>query len=220
MSLLVSLLLNSCSDDENDTPATVFFGYDYLPLQIGQESTYSIDSVLYDEFTGRVDTARLQLKEMVKSSFKDAENREAFLVDIYRRENDTLPWNFVKVVAKTRTSVRYELLEDNLITVPLIFPVGENKSWDANRLNVEDEQTYNYESVHASFELNGERYDSTITIEQIDNENLIEKMFAEEKYALHFGLIYRKDINIETELNGNIRNGYEATVRLIEFKPE
>ncbi|MBL4707382.1 MAG: hypothetical protein JKY48_02955 [Flavobacteriales bacterium] len=214
--LLFTLLTLACKDDDTTLPEE-FVGLQYLPLKVGQESIYKIDSIIYNEFTGGVDTIRLQLRELVYESILDAEQRKAFEIGIYQRANDTLEWRLIRVIRKTRTASKYELLDNNQRTVPLIFPVSMDKKWDVNSLNATAEVEYLYKSVNESLLLNGVNYDSTLSVIQLDEENLIERQFAEEKYALGFGLIYRRDLNIETDFDNNILSGYDATVELISF---
>ncbi len=214
--LFVSLLAVGCKDDDT-APIAELVGEEYLPLSSGQESIYQIDSIKYNEFTGRVDTIRLQLRELVKDAILDAEQRRAFEVEIYQRANDTLDWRLIRVVRKTKLESRYELLDNNQKMVPLIFPAQKEKAWDVNSLNATAALEYVYTSVNEEYFLNGIRYDSTLTVAQIDEENLIERTFASEKYAMGFGMIYRKHIDIRTDFDNNILSGYEATVELIRF---
>lgn len=217
--LFLALLTVACREDDT-APVQEFTGLQYLPLTVGQESIYQVDSVLYNEFTGRVDTIRLQLREKVAYSIIDAEQRTAFTIGIYQRANDTLAWRLIREIRKTRTEKRYELLDNNQTTVPLIFPISLGKEWDVNSLNTSNAVEYSYQSVNESLQINEVKYDSTLTVLQLDEENLIERRFAEEKYAIGFGLILRKDINVRTDFNNKIISGYDATVKLIDFSKE
>jgi hypothetical protein len=55
-------------------------------------------------------------------------------------------------------------------------------------------------------------------VKQADEENLIEKRFAEEKYAPNLGLIFRRDLNIRTSFNGEILSGYDCRWLLMDSK--
>ena len=106
-----------------------------------------------------------------------------------------------------------------MVKISLVFPIGLNRRWNANALNIEEEQSYRYTKTHESLTLGALGFDSTITVSQRNEENLIERISTEEKYATQVGLIYRKDIDLRTLLNGEISSGYEATITLIESKP-
>lgn len=215
--LTVLLLFAACSDDD-DTLEAQFVGHQYLPLTVGAEHVYQVDSIRYDEFTKRSDTLRFQQRELIKSSFIDGENREAYLIQVFQREDESTAWNLVKTISKTRTTIRYERFEDNIKIIPLVFPISEGKDWNANGLSILNEANFRYKSVNLPLSIDGNTYDSTLTVIQEDEENLIERKFAEEKYAVNVGLIHRKDIDIVTDLEGKILRGYDATIRLISYK--
>ena len=60
--ILISILFYACKKDE-DVNETLFFGYQYIPIHEGDERIYQVDSIIYDDFTGLVDTIRFQLLE-------------------------------------------------------------------------------------------------------------------------------------------------------------
>jgi fibronectin type 3 domain-containing protein len=116
------------------------------------------------------------------------------------------------------TDYRYEVLDNNLITVPLVFPVTSGKRWNTNVLNTNAVKDYEYTTVNESF-FNGDlQYDSTVSILQFEEENLIEQIFERETHAKGVGLIFREHKDLETEFNGDIRSGFESEMRLISFK--
>ena len=61
----MSILFYACKKDE-DVNETLFFGYQYIPIHEGDERFYQVDSIIYDDFTGLVDTVRFQLLEQVE----------------------------------------------------------------------------------------------------------------------------------------------------------
>ena len=127
IALLFTLFFVACKSDD-DGSIFEFIGYQYLPLSIGQESIYQVDSIKYDDFTGTVDTIRFQRRELVVDTFIDGEQRIAYQVDVFHRNNDTSDWRRIKSTTKTRTPIRYEQFEDNLTTISLVFPISENKN--------------------------------------------------------------------------------------------
>lgn len=214
--LLFSLLIISCEDD--DATSTVDFAYDYQPLSIGQESIFQVDSILYDDFSNTIDTLSFQRREFIASSFTNAEGVEVFRVEVSLRLADTLNWSIQKVITKQRDKFRYELFDDNIRTIPLVFPPVEDQSWDANLLNTKDEEDYQYVNVNVPFVLaDSVPYESTLAVLQRSEENLIEVIATAERYARGVGLIYRRDVDLETELNGDIKSGYDVSLTLIAF---
>ena len=117
-----------------------------------------------------------------------------------------------------KDKIRIEKQEDNVKTIPMVFPITKNKEWDGNLLNTDPSKEYSYNQIHQFFSLDSLTFDSTTTINQQDEENFIERFFTEEKYASGFGLVHRSDISLRTTFDGKIESGYEAKLQLIDFK--
>ncbi len=215
---LFLLCCTSCEDEDTEPLSDDFFYYQYFPLQLGQEHVFQIDSILYDDFSGSVDTLSHQRREVVERTFIDNENREAFIVGIYQRADSSASWSKKEEIYRVLTRVRLEENNNNERKILLVFPVRDDKRWNSNPLNLNDAEEYVYANVHQPLDLNATTYDSTLTINQRDEQNFIERFFSQEKYATQTGLIYRKDISLRTDLDGTIRSGYNATLQLIEFK--
>ena len=215
--LILLLLFSSCRKDKDILDQLIFQGFDYAPLKLGQAAIYNIDTIRYNEFTSQFDTTRFQQKELVKREVLDGENRSAFNIEVYNRVNDSSTWNLIKVIRKTKTNSRLEKLDDNILSVDLIFPISEGESWNMNNLNANDELVVKYKNVNSFFINEVISFDSTITISIREESNLIEQIFTEAIYGINNGLVYRKDRNVRTKLNGKIESGYEATIQLISF---
>mgnify|MGYP000319837453 FL=1 len=147
----------------------------------------------------------------------DGGNRETFIVEIYTRAADTLPWRINRITKRTLTDYRLEVLDNNLVTVPLVFPIALRKRFNSNVLNTRAEKDYVYTSVSEPFSNGNLQYDSTISILQFEEENLIEQILEVETHATGVGLILRQHKDVETEFNGDIRSGFESEMRLISF---
>lgn len=217
--LLVAVsFLFSCGEDDGDITIEPFTGKEYAVLNIGQESVFQIDSTIYNEFTGRVNLKSLQQKESVVRIEKDAANRDNYIVEISTRAADTLPWRLNRVTKRIITDFRYEVLDNNVLSVPLVFPVELSKKWNSNVLNAFGEKEYEYTDVNKSFNSTDCTYDSTVTVLQFIEINLVEQQQEEEVFATGVGLIFRTHKDLETEPNGDIRSGFESTMKLIAFK--
>jgi len=216
--LFILGLMHSCTPEKKEE-FTIDYGYSYVPLAIGQVIFYQVDSIIYDDFTGGIDTISFQQKEELSASFVDGTARKAFRIEISERLNDTSAWRIVRREVRLRTGLRYETQEDNVREIRLVFPVEENKRWDANALNAANKQEYEYESVHGFFEFGNLQFDSSLHVIQRDEENLIERFYTEERYASGKGLIYRRDINLRTKLNGEIEKGFVYTKYFLRSTP-
>lgn len=213
--IFLGLLAFSCQkekDKEGDKP---FFGYQYHPLKLGQELIYQNDSIIYDDFSGQVDTISFQTKLITESEETDLENRKVYVFGLYRRDSIQQNWKKIKQLRKFRGNRYLELMDENVVYLPLIFPMDPLVSWDVNAKNTSLEQRYVYKNLHRSAKLNSIAYDSTILVSQRNEENLIERFVEQEIYAARVGLVYQKKLALQTEFNGNIRSGYDFTSVLI-----
>ena len=207
--------LSSCTQDDTNPKVELFFGQEFIQLKTGNEAIFQVDSTIYDEFSGRIKIVSFQQKEVITTEEKDAANRSTYLVEIHKRTNDTLPWRLDRITRRTLTSHRFEVLDNNILTVPLIFPIKNGEKWNVNILNARNEQEYEYSALNESINIRSVTYDSTVTILQGSEENLVERILEEEVYAKGIGLVQRTHNNLETELNGDIRSGFEVKITLL-----
>tara|TARA_B110000046_G_C13022475_1_gene411969 strand:- start:1882 stop:2124 length:243 start_codon:yes stop_codon:yes gene_type:complete len=74
--IFVSILfLSAFSQDDEDSTVLPFIGKEYVSLRVGQDAIYQIDSTIYDEFSGTINTLSLQQREYIASAERDAANR-------------------------------------------------------------------------------------------------------------------------------------------------
>ena len=215
---LVGLLLFSCQQ-EDDEQISLFNGSHYAPLATGLNRTYQVDSIIYNDFTGSIDTISFQRQERVGKAFRTLEGRLAYNCLIYERKDDTSTWVERKAYEELKNNLRYERREDNQSVIHLVFPVREDQRWNANALNPKEEVNYTYRNLHKAYNLSDQFYDSTVTVLQRENINLISRVKTEEVYATNRGMIYRYDENLQTDFDGSIRSGYKATLKLVSLKP-
>jgi len=215
--LLMGIFLLSCGSDEESELPPNFEGYTYLPLEVGQERIYRIDSISYDDFTGTIDTVIFFERQLIVDTQEDLSGRLNYRTEVYRRIADSLPWRLLASELRYRGTLRYELNQGGNVFVPLVFPTIEDSRWDVNALNAMDRFTYQYQALHQSYQLDGVRYDSSITVLQKDVLNLIERERSSEVYASGLGLIYRENIELDTDINsGEILRGFKRRQRLIQ----
>ena len=70
ISILV-LMISACSKDDSEDLPENFAGYNYLPLSVGLENIYLVDSIAYDDFTGTVDTTQYFIRELFEGTVQD-----------------------------------------------------------------------------------------------------------------------------------------------------
>lgn len=215
--ILLSIVFIACSKDDSEDIPENFEGYNYLPLSVGSELIYRVDSVSYDDFTGEIDTVVYYIRELVESKGQDLGGRTEFNVGLYQRMNDSLSWRKLRVNRKHRGTYRYELTINSISFLPLVFPPLQDSRWNVNSLNTLEEVIYRYEGLHQAFKYSGRTYDSTITVLQKDQLSLIGREYEREVYAAGLGLVFKESIDLETDISsGDVTSGFIRRQYLIE----
>lgn len=181
--------------------------YDYFPLEKGKHKVYKMDSIWFDAFTETSDTLSYQIKETVDDVFTDNTGDTAYIILAEYRLSDSSPWHFQRYFTEKRTSYSAQRVEDSKRMVKLIFPIRDRKTWDENEMNSDPAQFNRYTLVDEAYTINDLSFDSTLTVDQGDNEDPFFRFFGEEVYAKGVGLIKKTYMNTETQQNK--KNGIE-----------
>ncbi len=208
--------LFSCQKDQG-IDSLPELGYDYFPTNIGNYIIYDVDSIVINDFTAKTDTFTYQLMEIQESEFKDNENRNSLRIERYKRIDSISNWKLINVCTICRTENRAEKTENNIKIIKLSFPVRDGLKWNGNAYNNGDVWSYIYKNTFAAETISGLKFDSTISVLQKQEFNLIESQYYIEKYAKHIGLVYKKVEDIKTEINGKIKGGIIYTQMIREF---
>lgn len=218
------LALDSCKKDD---PA-VDLGVTYFPDNVGHYVVYEVDSTVYDDFNHDTDIYRYQVKELIQSEFTDNEGRRALRIERWiKNYNDTIPyssmpWTLSRVWYAVRTLTQAERVEENIRYIRLVFPVKENTTWNGNAQNTIGEWDYEYENVDEAFHAGNMHFDSTLTVIQKNEINLLEHRYYRERYARHIGLIEKSVIDVrDTALDtlpvlDRIVSGYKLNYTFVE----
>lgn len=172
------------------------FDDDYYPLHAGQSITYDVDSIVYDDFTQTVDTYNYQITDVIVSAFTDGAGKQAYRVERRYQENDTSEIKKVQEFYVDNAQSNIQMTIDNRRYLKISYPAKEGKSWDGNLYNSLDEQEYTFKDVGKGNNINGHLFDETVTVVELDKENLIEKDYVAAVYARHTGLVYWVDNNL------------------------
>ncbi len=214
----MSAVMFSCREEQLVSPA-IPFGYEYFPVNTGHSVVYNFDSVFIDSKVGVNDTTHYQLKEIIESTFTDNTGRPTLRIERYRRNNDSASWNIKNVYFANVSTTSAEKVEENQRLVKLVFPVKLNKSWSGNAFTSLPKWEYEYTGVDEPLKIGSQTFDSTLTVTQIDELNLIEKDYSVEKFAKHVGLVYRQNIHLEKTPAGVITRGSVITYTFKSYLP-
>ncbi len=217
---LTALTWFSCKKEKVEVPA---LSYNYFPTETGKYIIYDVDSIYHSETDNNNDDSvfsyHFQIKDRIDSSFVDLEGRINQVLLRYHRYNDTLPWQLTEVWTQYLSATSAYLTEDNIKYHKLSFPINSTISWNGNDSNTEEEEIYYYDYYHESDVLNGLSFDSTLSVIQIDENNFVETIYGNEKYAAGVGMIY-KERNDLGKTNGQVVKGLEYKMVVVEFGVE
>lgn len=211
--LLLLLTLAACKKETLDYK---LFGKEYFPLQTGKYIIYSVDSIYFYDVTMTSDTFHYQLMEMVDSTITDAFGNVTYVIKRYVRPDDASDWTLKRVWSAMLYSDRAEKQEENLRFIKLHFPVILNKSWRGNAYIPVDsvhiykpDWVYTYKTMDTTLNLNQQVLDSCIVVQQLNDQNQIEKHIEREIYQKGTGLVYKESIHVGRQ-----------TIDPLNWKPE
>jgi len=212
--LLTLVFIFSCGKRTAD-PVFTDIGHDYFPLEVGKYIEYEIDSTIYFNDNGSTasKTSNWLVREELVDTLLDNQNELIYVLHRSARLNDTLPWNVKDVWYAKNNETTAERIEENLRFINLIFPPEKGLLWDGNVhidpgliITVAEESIemfknweYEYLDVNVGNTINGISFDSTLHVQQADDENLIERRFSEEIYAKGVGLVYKRQLILDTQ---------------------
>ncbi len=214
--MLVVVSVFACKDKETIAPTDTDFGYDYFPLEIGKYWIYQIDSTIYDfgeNDTQLITNSTTQVRERITDTLTDNLNRTVFRIERSERSTADDLWSITDIWVAVTEDEKAEKTEENLRFIKMVFPIAENQFWEGNRfidettiitvagesLEIFKSWSSNVVSLDQAEQVGSFSFDRVLTISHADNENLIERRFAEEKYAHGVGLVARSMQILDTQ---------------------
>ncbi len=191
--LFISFLLIFLScHKENTNPEQFFTGKSYFPINTGNEIIYKITEINIDKASAIFDTTIYQIKERVDSIFIDASGKPAYRIARYYRTDSTAQWVIKDVWSAQVNELNAQKVEENIRYIKLVFPAETGQIWNGNAYNNLNEQDYQIVSTNIADTIQALAFDSVLTVEQKNEETLISKQYAAEKFANGIGLVYKE----------------------------
>lgn len=203
--VLCSLAWLSCTK-ENNAPAADLQG-EFYPLKVGSVYVYDVDSTAYSDFIGNcrgsATNYKFQLKDSVADTFVGLTGDTSYRVERYRRNTSSSEWRIQQVYTRSKTLRAAEEFINNQRFVRLVFPPVQGTYWNGNSKNTLGEQEYIIEDGILPLTINSLSFDSTITVKEIDEFNLIREDLVRSTYAKNVGLVQKT----ATQVNKCISTG-------------
>lgn len=209
----------SCSETKEIDPEAL--GYNYYPLQTGLYSIYEVHGV---EYLNEKDSIVFdyQLKEAVVDSFQNLETGISYKIERQKRSDENDAWDTDSIWTVRKDDIRVIRTENNVPIINLVFPPGENITWDA--MGFSDQETDEFEMVSVGQQY--EEYGQTLTVIQEELPDRI-VMFISKKeiYSMDVGLVYKENIILKYKQGDDIGleivdSGIRYFQSLIEYGEE
>jgi hypothetical protein len=215
LSILGLSVLASCKKDSVIPPDPYF--RNYFPNKVGSYIIYDCDSIVYDDFNNRVDTFRFKIKELYHSQFTDNSGRSAIRLERWKKPADTLSYFLKDVWQVVKDENQVEKVEEDVRFIKMIFPVKSGREWNVNALNSLGSRMYSYEDAHTAYSNGTLNFDSTVTMRNLDPENLVSEYRNTEIFATNVGMVYKSQVDVAFIIpTPVIKSGYKFTMRAIE----
>ena len=176
-------------------------GFNYFPLEIGQFVSYQVEVERYN-VDGEVAVESYQLQERITDTFTDISGRTTYVVERYRRPNETATWQIDSVWSAVQNGRQAIRTENNLDFVKLVFPLEAGLSWDGNVFNALGEQIYRLQNYRDPLTLNDLNFMRTLQVVQVDDSSLVTRLKRVETYAEDVGLIDLDFTNVRYRSEG------------------
>lgn len=214
--LLGCLGILGCNKSENAPRPDM--ALNYFPLEEGRVVIYNVDSTVYNNFNNTITNYLFQLKDTVTNKFTDAQGNETYRLERYKK-TATQDWFFQKVITRKIINNRAEEFIDNKRYVRLVFPPTLQSTWNGNVYNDLGEWRHEVKELDVPLTIGTHQLDSTISIHQYNEVNLIREDIYDETYAKNIGLVVKEvkavDKNIST---GVITKGFKYKMQLDSWK--
>ncbi len=183
-----SLLLLACS---KESPEPIDLGMDFYPIGLESERIYSVDSIVFNDFTLTQDTYHYEIKEVIAESITDDGDREVIKVQRFSK----IPgqdWTIQRVYTAHRDNFSVEEQDNNLRVVKLNFALAPGVRWDGNARNVQDKEEFECVRIQSET-IEGKSFDEVALIDQYNQTDPLQLYthIATEKYARNVGLVHR-----------------------------
>lgn len=208
---LVVVALSACKEETIVEPPD---GTGYFPLEIGQELEYRTDSIIFDDAPGgnTLDTFSGFVLERITGLTSNGSGDSVFTIERSFRRNAGAPWQLTDIWTTEADGHFAYRTEENLRLVKLRFPLNSNTSWDPTQFFNDDiEVEVGTETIEMYTNWVGRvleigepktigafSYDDVLTVQQADDDNLIERRYVFEQYAAGVGLVFRADTILDS----------------------
>jgi hypothetical protein len=219
----VIALLSAYSCTQSGDPSPDRIGQAYFPLRTGEVRLYSVVEKVWRN-NAITQIREYQLRETVRESFINLEGEISYALERAKKPAGSNEWTIDSLWTARIDANRAVVVQNNRPVIVLVFPVQENKTWNANAMNDHEMDQYRMEGIGRSFEtvpgIPGSG--NTVTVIQSDNDDIVvETDLRKEVYGYETGLIFKDIVNKKFEgfgANRIVVSGIEYSQHLINYE--
>lgn len=193
------------------------FSSAYHDIGVGDHWIYQMDSIEFSGTGAPPDTFNYQVKHTVVDLVLN-EGEEFYTVEIESRKDSNSSWKIARVYSLTFSIEEVIKKDFDLNELVLSKPFSINKFWDGNQYNAEPRSNYYVGQLHQPYEINGNSFDSSLTILQEEQINLVNSFRGQEVYAKDVGLVFKEKEYLSNLTDPNKITGFKYTMSLLEFE--
>lgn len=236
--MLAGWLLSGCKKNEYYDNYLKDYSEIYATIKKGRWVEYRVDSYeyRYNAPIQSIDTYTFYIKELIADTFRDNEGRLNARLEINKKINLADNYFIDRVWYSYRSKTSYERIEDDIRFVKMIFPPAIGRTWngnqyvpfsdlDAERYDYLKNWDYQYKSFDVPKDIGALHFDFTATVQEVDDENAIDKKYSRVVYAKDVGIIQKEFWLINKQdpasdwSNPFQANGVKVVYNAIAFKP-
>jgi len=216
--IIASIILIGCHKKENKT--AIDFHKNYFDTTKGRFIEYQVREITHN-INSQIqhDTSNYFLRIQIEDTLIDNLGRRTNKYVRYKRFNENEPWVVSDIWTTLVHENNAEVTEENQRTIKLKFPVNSFTTWNANVFNANEPLDCSYKDIHMKKSINGLVFDSTVTVDQGTDRNLIRFYRRYEIYSKGIGMIYKyyKDLEIANFDTLNIKSGKELIFLPLQY---
>lgn len=220
---IILIQFQSCDKDDKD-PVNV---YNYFPLAIGHYMVYDVNEEVYSSGQANPVITTYQEKDEISRITTDANGISTFIISRSSRKTAADYWQKIKEYSVEQLPDKLIFNNGNQLTVPFIFPIDQQVTWNGNMYNNLDEEDYHYEDINQPYQNGNQTFEKALTlVERRDTTSVIDYALGIKRFALGVGLIYDEQTSYQycqatTDCIGKgiIDSGTKRTRKIVEYSP-
>lgn len=215
--LVLALLFALSSCRKNRTEVAVDHSSYYLPLNIGTTWIYQMDSIVYYGTGAEPDTFKYQVKHEIVDTYEGASGDPVYTFNISSRKDTNYQWRFERAFSISNGNTDVIKSDFDRQTLILSKPLSLDKLWNGNLYNTGYNEDYYVTKIHEAGTVGQFNFDSTLTIEQEEQYNLVNHYRGSTMYAKNIGLVFKEYERLSNLTDPGKITGVTYSLTLIAF---